>query len=87
MEKPVPQSSFMFLVACNEAFGYTHEQALDSSFVLLLAMLREHGFRINERNKILYPDEEDTPSDFAEWMEVVDFDTGQKKKIRKTNSI
>ena len=40
MEEEGPQSSFMFLVTCNEAFGYSHEQILDSSFVLLVGMLR-----------------------------------------------
>jgi len=44
MEEEGPQSSFMFLVTCNEAFGYSHEQILDSSFVLLVGMLRERGY-------------------------------------------
>lgn len=45
MEEEGPQSSFMFLVTCNEAFGYSHEQILDSSFVLLVGMLRERIIR------------------------------------------
>ena len=49
MEEEGPQSSFMFLVTCNEAFGYSHEQILDSSFVLLVGMLRERGYLINRR--------------------------------------
>lgn len=90
MEEPEPQSSFMFLVVCNEAFGYTHDQILDSSFVLILAMLREHGYLVNERNKALYPDDKGTAgseSEPSEWVEVTDFDTGQKKKVRKMKSI
>lgn len=78
----------MFLVLCNEAFGYTHEQTLNSSLALILAMLREHGYLVNERNRALYPDEDtadNTNSD--EWIEVVDFDTGRKKKVRKTKTI
>lgn len=79
----------MFLVVCNEAFGYTHDQILDSSFVLILAMLREHGYLVNERNKTLYSDDKDVSgdTDSGEWVEVTDFDTGQKKKVRKMKSI
>ena len=51
MEEEGPQSSFMFLVTCNEAFGYSHEQILDSSFVLLVGMLRERGYLMNRRVK------------------------------------
>ena len=47
MEEEGPQSSFMFLVTCNEAFGYSHEQILDSSFVLVVGMLRERGDWMN----------------------------------------
>ncbi len=72
----------MLLVSCNEAFGYTHDQTLDSSMVLILAMLREHGYIVNERNKTLYKDD-----DSGEWVEVTDFDTGQKKRVRKMKSI
>ena len=78
----------MFLVTCNEAFGYTHDQILDSSLVLILAMLREHGYLINERNKQLYPEENNTGDDTSfEWVEMVDFETGQKKRIRKMKRI
>lgn len=79
----------MLLVTCNEAFGYIHDQVLDSSLVLILAMLREHGYLVNERNKTLYSDDETTggESESGEWVEVIDFDTGQKKKVRKMKSI
>lgn len=73
----------MFLVTCNEAFGYTHEQTLNSSLVLILSMLREHGYLINERNKNSYPKNENTDDKSEEWVEVVDFETGKKKKVRK----
>lgn len=73
----------MFLVLCNEAFGYTHEQTLNSSLVLLLAMLREHGYVVNERNKALYPEENSDGDDSGDWAEVIDFKTGQVKKVRK----
>ena len=77
----------MLLVSCNEAFGYTHDQTLDSSMVLILAMLREHGYIVTERNKTLYKDDESEDDDSGEWVEVTDFDTGQKKKVRKMKSI
>lgn len=72
-------------MTCNEAFGYTHEQTLDSSLALILAMLREHGYLVNERNKSMYGDDETSvgPEDGFEWVEMTDFDTGQKKRIRK----
>ena len=43
----------MFLVLCNEAFGYTHERTLDSDLALVMSMLREHGYLVNDRNKSL----------------------------------
>lgn len=73
----------MFLVLCNEAFGYTHEQTLSSSLVLLLSMLREHGYVVNERNKALYPEGNSDGDDSGDWAEVIDFETGQIKKVRK----
>lgn len=73
----------MFLVLCNEAFGYTYEQTLNSSLVLLLAMLREHGYVVNERNKALYPEENSDEDDSGDWVEVIDFETGKVKKVRK----
>lgn len=86
MEEAGSQSDFMFLASCNEAFGYTHDQTLDSSMALMMAMLREYGYLINERNKMLSCDD-DSKDDPGEWIEVVDFDTGQKKRVRKTKSI
>lgn len=52
-------------------------------------MLREHGYLVNERNKTLYSDDKDVSgdTDSGEWVEVTDFDTGQKKKVRKMKSI
>ena len=75
----------MFLVTCNEAFGYTHEQTLGSSLVLILAMLREYGYLVNERNRSMHGDNETSSGqdDGFEWVEMIDFETGQKKRIRK----
>lgn len=82
-EKDGPQSDFMFLVLCNEAFGYTHLQTLDSSMSVIMAMLKEHGYLINERNKLMNPTEEDDSD--GEYVYLYDFDTGQKKRVKKMN--
>lgn len=52
-------------------------------------MLREHGYLVNERNKTLYSDDKDVSddTDSGEWVEVTDFNTGQKKKVGKMKSI
>lgn len=73
----------MFLITCNEAFGYTHEQTLDSSLSVILAMLREHGYLVNERNKAMLSEGDGAPDDTGEWTETIDFATGQKKRVRK----
>lgn len=85
MEEEGPQSSFMFLVTCNEAFGYSHEQILDSSFVLLVGMLRERGYLMNRRVKDFHS--EDTQPKEEEWVEIVDFDTGKLKRVKKVSSM
>lgn len=76
----------MFLVLCNEAFGYSHERTLNSSLALLLSMLREHGYLVNERNRSMYPDDGDGPDDPGEWAETIDFETGLRKRVRKMKS-
>ena len=79
-----PQSCFAFLVTINEAFGYTHQQTLDSSFCILMAMLREYNFIMNQRNKT---GEEGTPEDSEkEWVTVTDFVTGKPKRVEKVKS-
>ena len=45
-------------------------------------MFREYGFIVNERNRRM--DGEDTAD---EYIEVTDFVTGQKKRVKKVNSI
>jgi hypothetical protein len=88
MEENGPQSSFMFLVICNESFGYTHSQTLDSSFILLLGMLQEHGYLINRRAKDFHTnDTSEKKEEDGEWVEMIDFDTGQKKRVQKRRSL
>lgn len=79
-----PVSAFMFCCLVNEAFGYTHEQVLDSSYVLLLSMLREHAFLVNRRNKLLYGDPAGVPD--GDCKEVVDFSTGLPRKVKKVRA-
>ena len=86
MEEEGPQSSFMFLVTCNEAFGYSHEQILDSSFVLLVGMLRERGYLMNRRAKDFYSEDTSIKEEDGEWVEMVDFYTGHVKRIKKVLS-
>ena len=82
-----PQSSFAFLVAANDAFGYTHKQTLDSSLVTILAMFKEYGFVMNERNKAYDKKGDDELNDGEEWVYITDFKTGQQKKVKRAKSI
>lgn len=77
-----PQSSFMFLSICCETLGLKPEETLDSDFVLITSILREHNYILNERNKQSNGEDEKD-----EYKEVVDFSTGQKKRVKKVNSI
>lgn len=86
MEEDGPQSSFMFLVTCNEAFGYTHNRTLESSFALLVGMLRERGYLMNRRAKDFHSEDAPQEED-GEWIEMIDFDTGQKKRVKKMKQV
>lgn len=77
----------MFLVTCNEAFGYSHDRILDSSFVLLVGMLRERGYLMNRRAKDFHSEEARPKEEEGEWVEFVDFDTGKKKRVKKVSSV
>ncbi|MDR2968588.1 MAG: hypothetical protein LBV32_03165 [Tannerellaceae bacterium] len=77
----------MFLVIANEAFGYTHRQTLDSSFVVIVSMLREHGYLINERNKMYERSDEDDLGEGEEWKYITDFKTGKPKKIKRVKNV
>lgn len=80
------QSSHSFIVAANEAFGYTHEQTLNSSFCVMLAMFKEYGFVINERNKMYDSEGGESLKDGEEWVYITDFETGEKKKFKQSIS-
>ena len=74
----------MLLVCVNEALGYTHRETLDSSYTLILSLMHEYTFRMNERNRILYGDDKDEAGfSSGEWVELVDFSTGRTKRYRK----
>lgn len=87
MEEDGPQSSFMFLVTCNEVFGYSHDRILDSSFVLLVGMLRERGYLMNRRAKDFHLEDTLSKEEEEQWVEIVDFDTGKKKRVKKVSSV
>ncbi len=81
-----PQSCFAFLVIVNEAFGYTHQQTLDSSLSLIMAMLKEYNFFMNQRNKAVTNSDNEVQDD-EEWITITDFDTGQSKRIKRMKSV
>lgn len=74
-------SMFSFLVNVNEAFGYTHEHSLNSSYTLINAMLSENSYKWMERNRELKGEEQ---SDDFEWIELPDFDNpGKSIRVKK----
>lgn len=77
-----PQSCFMFLAICSETLGLKPEETLESDFVLLTSVLQEHNYIINERNKQM-----DGDNDQGDYKEVIDFDTGKKKRVKKVNNV
>ena len=74
----------MMFVFCNDAFGYTHEQVLDSSFVTLLAMLKEKSHLSKSRRMKLDTEEH---TDEEETVEMTDFETGKRIKVKRVHSI
>lgn len=79
-------SSIAYLVNCNEAFGYTHQQTLSSSFTLINAMLSEYSYIWSERNLSTSTDSKDD-NDF-EWVELPDWDNpGTYKKFKKYKDV
>lgn len=81
-----PKSSFAFLVSVNEAFGYTHEQTLDSNLSLIMAMFREFNYMQIERSRYSSGDE-DNLKEGEEWVTITDFESGQPKRIKRVKSI
>lgn len=79
------QSNFSLLVLANEAFGYTHQQTLSSSYCVIMSMLKEYNFSMNQRNKAINGEEE--LKDGEEWVTITDFTTGQPKRVKKVKSI
>lgn len=75
----------MFLCIVNEALKYTPEEILDSSYVLILSLLREHSFMMNKRNKELYGD--DNTDGEGDYIEAVDFATGKTKRVKKAKTV
>lgn len=79
----------MFLINCNEAFGYTHEQTLDSSYALLQGMLSEYSYMWNERNTNSNTESngEVEGKDF-EWVDLPDFnDPAKTNRFKKYKDV
>lgn len=74
-------------MTCNEAFGYSHDRILNSSFVLLVGMLRERGYLMNRRAKDFHSEEDRPKEEEGEWVDFIDFDTGKKKRVKKVSSV
>lgn len=53
---------------------------------VLLSMIKEHNFIINERNKQYSSDDEKTDSD-GEYVYVTDFETGERKRVKQVKSV
>lgn len=75
----------MYLSICNEILGLKPEEILDSDFVMLNSILKERNYTLNERNKIINGDIEDSGD--KEYKEIIDFNTGDIRKIEKVKSI
>ena len=76
----------MFLINANEAFGYTHEQTLDSSFAVIRGMLEEHNYMWRERNKEL--DKEGALDDSFQWVELPDWvDPTKMNEVKKYKDV
>lgn len=77
-----PQSCFMFLSICNEILGLKPEETLESDFVLLVSILKERNYTLNERNRLVSGE-----IDNKEYKEIVDINTGKIRKVEKVKSI
>lgn len=80
----------MYLINVKEALGYSHEQTLDSSYVLIEGMLQEYAYFCNERNKLAKSENEEGKDDehgAYTWVDVVDFDTGKPKRVKQYQMI
>lgn len=77
----------MYLVNVKEVLGYTHEQTLDSSFVIIEGMLQEYAYMCIERNKTVKDRAENDENGEYEWVDFIDFDTGRPKKVKRYKTI
>lgn len=76
----------MFVAICNETFGMSPEEVLESDFVLLSSVLRERSFINLQRSKEFNnTDKDETPE--QEYTTVYDFKTGQMKRVPKVKAI
>lgn len=73
----------MFLALCQEALGLTPTEALDSDYVMIVSVLKEHSYIINDRNRQMSNDENVE----GEYVEVIDFETGEMKRVQKVTAV
>lgn len=73
----------MYLVNVREVFGYTHEQTLDSSFVMIEGMLQEYAYMCMGRNKSVNDQSGNDENGEFEWIDFIDFDTRLPKKVKR----
>ena len=74
----------MLLVNIQEALGLNYEQALDSSFALIKALLMEYSYMWNERNR----DKSDDEHGDVEYIELPSWDDPlQMVRMKKYDDI
>lgn len=82
-----PQSNFMFLAICAEAFGLSPEATLESDFVLLASTLKERNYINLQRDKQMNGDVDNDDKENTKYKYVVDFTTGKRKKVQSVKDI
>lgn len=73
----------MLLIQCREALGLTPEQALDSSYILIMALLGEYEYVLIAKNNAMYGSEEDD----EDYVTMVDFDSGESVRVKRVDSV
>lgn len=75
----------MFLAICIESLNLSPEQVLNSDFVFISSILREQSYIATQRNKQLDRVEENELDD--DYIEMTDFETGKKRKVKRVKYI
>lgn len=78
-----PISDTMLLIQCREALGLTPEQVLDSSYILIMALLGEYEYVLIAKNNAMYGSDEDD----EDYVTMVDFDSGESVRVKRVDSV